>query len=395
MDRQSFRGGNAFVPKLSESPDPAFTYVPGLTFLQEVGGDWAPYMLFSDESFFSSHGGVRWSTSSEGSIYGVYFGVLLDPRVALRFATNPETTGEETIGDHTYLVLSTDIDVEAILDRAPPNKPYVDITLRFPYPEGADAQGLRALGYEVRGSSLQDSAEWVAFKGSYQLTFAEQGDRQGQQGGEREVYASVIVEDAAELEPSAEQEIRAALEAYGADPDLIEGARVRPVVQDTREVLRQQWEGIHARLWVDTETGLVRRLAIDLPSFGGGNVIGFWGYENDIEIQIPTDIMDARRADALDGITRINDDILHKALHQHNTEHGRYPEELTPETVRDALEALELSWPTNPFSGAPVRHAPDSAGDFHYAVDGNAMGNDYALLAYGWDLVLSNKYFQN
>lgn len=388
MERQSFRGGYAFAPWEHEPPDPAFTYAPGLTFLQDTGGEWAPYMLFSEESFFTSNGGVRWSTSSEGegSLYAAYFGVLLDPRVALRSATAPEITGEETIDGRTHLIVSAGLDVGAILHEVPAEQPYVDITLRFPYPEGGDARELEKSGYEVFGSELQDSARWEAFKGPYHLSFVEEGDG---------VYASVIVQGASELESSAEQEIRAALVAYGADPDLMDGARVRSTMHETRETLRQQWQGIEARLWIDAETGLVRRMAFGLGPSAGEWVVGFWGYDDHVELQAPTDVMDARRADALDRITRINDDILHKALHHHEMQHGRYPDTLTPETVRDALEELGLAWPTNPFSGAPSRHAPDSAGDFHYSVDGNDLGNDYALLAYGWDAVLSNRYFQN
>ena len=388
MVRQSFRGGNAFVPRLSESPDPAFTYVPGLTFLQDVGGEWAPYMLLSDESFFASNGGVRWSTSSEGSIYGVYFGVLLDPRVALRSATTPEITGEETIDGLAYLIVSAGLDVKAILDRAPPEQPYIDITLRFPYPEGADAEELRALGYEVLGSSHLDSAVWEAFKGPYHLSFSAQGDRRGQPRDQWNVYGSVIVQGAAELESSAEQEIRAALEAFGADPDLIKDARIRPVVQDTYESLRQQWEGIKVRLWLDVETGLVRRMAFGLGPSGGEWVIGFWGYGDDIELQTPTDVMDARRIDALKRIARSNSDAVLKALNHHEMQHGRYPDTLTPETVRDALEDLGIAWPTNPFSGVPVRHAPDSPGDFEYT----SYGNAYRLRTYGWDLGLGTTW---
>ena len=52
------------------------------------------------------------------------------------------------------------------------------------------------------------------------------------------------------------QELRLVLKTYGADPDLIEGARVRPVVADTREDMRQQVEDMKARLWIEVETGL-------------------------------------------------------------------------------------------------------------------------------------------
>ena len=58
---------------------------------------------------------------------------------------------------------------------------------------------------------------------------------------------------------------------YGADPDLIEDARIRPVVQDTYESLRQQWEGIKVRLWLDVETGLVRRMAFGLGILQAGS----------------------------------------------------------------------------------------------------------------------------
>ena len=177
MERQSFRGAQAFSPSRSESPEAAFTFAPGLTLLQDLGGEWAPYMLLSDEPFFFSSGGVGWSTWNEGSLYGTYFSVIFDPRVALRFATTPEITGEEIIDGRTYLIMSTGLDLEAILDMAPPEQPYVHITLSFPYPEGADAEGLERLGYEVFGSLPGDSAVWEAFKGPYQLSFRERGRR--------------------------------------------------------------------------------------------------------------------------------------------------------------------------------------------------------------------------
>ena len=385
MERQSFRGAQAFSPSRSGSPEAAFTFAPGLTLLQDLGGEWAPYMLLSDEPFFFSSGGVGWSTWNEGSLYGTYFSVIFDPRVALRFATNPETTGEEIIDGRTYQIVSTGLDVEAILDGAPPEQPYVDVTLRFPYPEGAHARRLEGLGYEVFGSQSRESGAWEAFKGPYQLSFAERGNRSGQPRSEWNVNVSVIVQGASELESSVEQEIRAALEAYGADPDLLEDARVHPVVQDTHESLRQQWEGIEARLWIDVETSLVRRLAF---GSGGEWAIGFWGYGDDIELQVPTDVMDARRVDALERITGSNYDAVVKALQYHETQHGRYPDTLTPETVKDALEALGLTWPTNPFSGAPVRHAPDSAGDFEYT----SYGDGFRLRTNGWDLGLGTTW---
>ena len=401
MALQSFRGGYAFGPS---QPESAFTYTPGLTLLQDIGGEWHRYILLSDgaafysgdgarwltspeDSIYYSSDGTRWLTSLEYSIYGVFLSVLTDPRVALRFATNPEITGEEAIDGRTHLIVSTSIDAEAILEMTPPEQPYIRITLRFPYPEGANARELEGLGYEVFGSSLQDSAMWEAFKGPYQLSFEERGNRPGQPRGEWNVYASVIVRDATALEFSAKRELRAALEAYGADPDLIEDAPVRSVVADAREDMGQQLQDVKARLWIDVETGLVRRLAIGRGFSGGESVVGFWGYGDDIQLQIPADVMDARRADALNGIAQGSFSVLSKALQYHETQHVRYPDALTPETVRDALEALGLTWPTNPFNGAPVRHAPGSAGDFDYT----GYGDDYALVTYGWDLPLSSR----
>ena len=154
MERKSFQGGNAFGPSQSESPDAAFTYGPDLTLLQGMGGEWHQYTLLPDEALFHSGGGVRWLTSPEDSITGVFLSVIADPRVTLRFAATPEITGEETIDGRTYLIVSTGLDAEAILDMAPPQQPYVRITLRFPYPEGADTRELEGLGYEVFGSSL-------------------------------------------------------------------------------------------------------------------------------------------------------------------------------------------------------------------------------------------------
>ena len=47
----------------------------------------------------------------------------------------------------------------------------------------------------------------------------------------------------------------------------------------------------------------------------------------------------------------------------------------------DALEALRLVCPINPFSGAPMHHAPDSPGNYSYT----SYGNDYTLQVQGWD----------
>ena len=383
MDQQSFRGGWAFVPS---QPESAFSYVPGLTLLQDTGhgGEWARYILLSDGATFSSSGGARWLTSPEDPTSRVFLGVISDPRVALRFAASPEIVGEEVIDGRTHLIVSTGLDAEAILDMAPPQEPHVRIVMGFPYPKGSDAQELEGLGYEVFGSLLEDSARWEAFKGPYQLSFFERGDRPGQPREEWDIRVTVIINGAAALEASAKQELRAALEAYGADPDLIENARVMPVVQDAGEDMRQQLQNLKVRLWIDVETGLIRRLGIGpvSPDWDEYQAIGFWGYGDDIHLRAPTDVMDFRRADALDGVTKRGFHALEEALRYYEAQHGRYPDALTPETVGDALEALGLVWPTNPFNDAPMRHAPGSPGDFGYA----GYGNDYSLEIHGWDL---------
>ena len=181
MAVQSFRGGFAFEPSQRESE---FTYIPGLTLLQDIGGEWHRYMLLSDGVVFYSGGGARWVTSRESSIYWVFLSVISDPRVALRFAANPEIVGKESVDGRTYLIVSTGLDAEAILDMTPPQQPHVRIGLGFPYPEGADARELEGLGYEVFGSLLEDSAVWEAFKGPYHLRFSESADRPGQPRGE-------------------------------------------------------------------------------------------------------------------------------------------------------------------------------------------------------------------
>ncbi len=386
MDQQRFRGGGALAPS---DPEPAFTYVPGLTLLQDISGEWPRYLLLSDEAIFSSGGGTRWLVSPQDSTATVFLGVTSDPRFALRFATAPEIVGEEAIDDRTHLIVSVGLDAEAILDMTPPPEPYVRIGLGFPYPEGADARELEELGYEVFGSLLKDSAQWEAFKGTYQLSFSERADRPGQPRSEWDVRVTVIVREAIALEASAKQELRAALEAYGADPDLIENASIRPVVQDSGEDMRQQLRDLKVRLWIDVETGLVGRLAISPVSSDSDEqyVIGFWGYGDDIELRAPADVMDARRADAFNRVAQRGFGVLNEALRHHEGQHGRYPDALTPETVGDALEALGLAWPTNPFTNAPMRHAPGSPGDFRYT----GYGNDYSLQIHGWDLPTVSK----
>ena len=381
MDQQSFRGGWAFAPS---QPESAFTYAPGLTLLQDMGGEWARYILLSDKAAFYSGGGARWLTSDEDPSFRVFLGVVSDPRVALRFASTPEIVEEEAIDGRTHLIVSTGLDAEAILDMTPPQEPHVRIIMGFPYPEGADARELEGLGYEVFGSLLKDSAEWEAFKGPYQLRFSERANQPGQPRDEWKVWITVIVREATALEASAKQELRAALEAYGADPDLIENARVMPVVQDAGEEMRQQLQDLQVRLWIDVETGLIRRLGIGpvSPDWDEYQAIGFWGYGDDIHLQVPADIMDSRRADALDGVAKRGFHALNEALRHHEAQHGRYPDALTPETVGDALEALGFVWPTNPFNDAPMRHTPGTPGDFRYT----GYGDDYALEVHGWDL---------
>ena len=381
MDQQSFRGGWAFAPS---QPGSAFSYVPGLTLIEDIGGEFERYTLLSDGETFSSSSGARWLTSPEGPAIRVFLGVLLDPRVALRFAASPEIVGEEVIDGRTHLIVSAGLNLEAILGMMPPREPHVRISMGFPYPERADAQELEELGYEVFGSLLEDSAMWEAFKGPYQLSISERGDRPGQPRDEWDIQVTVIINKAAALEASAKQELRAALEAYGADPDLIEDARVRPVVQDTREDLRQQFQDPKVRLWIDVETGLVRRLGTRpvSPDWDEYQAIGFWGYGDDIKLQAPADVMDFRRADALGGLAERGFQVLNEALRYYEAQHGRYPDALTPESVGDALEALGFVWPTNPFNDAPMRHPPSSPGDFRYV----GYGNDYLLQVRGWDM---------
>ena len=379
MGRQSFRGSFAFAPS---RPMPTFTYAPGLTLLQDMGGDWPPFLLLSRGKALSSESGTRWLTSPDNSSSGLFFGVISDPRVALRFPNAPEIVGEEAIDGHTYLVVSTGLDVEALVDTTPPQEPHVRAILSFSYLEGADAQKLEALGYEVFGYQLEDSAEWEAFKRSYQISFSERADRTGQPRIEWDVRVTVIVQGITTLEASAKQELRAVLEAYGADPDLVENARVMPVAQDASEYMSQQLQEVRVRLWIDEKTGLVRRMAIGQGSSNTDEgVVGFWGYGENMQLEAPTQVMDFRRADALDGVAQRGFHALNEALQYYEEQHGRYPAALTPESVGDALEALRLVWPINPFSGAPMHHAPDSPGNYSYT----SYGNDYTLQVQGWD----------
>ena len=348
-----------------------------------MGGDWPPFLLLlSRGTALSSESGTRWLTSPDNSSSGLFFGVISDPRVALRFPDAPEIVGEEAIDGHTYLVVSTGLDVEALVDTTPPQEPHVRAILSFSYPEGADAQKLEGLGYEVFGYPLEDSAEWEAFKGPYHLSFSERADRPGQPRSEWDVRVTVIVQGITTLEASAKQELRAALAAYGADPDLVENARVMPVAQDASEYMSQQLQEVRVRLWVDEETGLVRRMAIGQGSSNTDEgVVGFWGYGENMQLEAPTQVMDFRRADALDGVAQRGFHALNEALQYYEEQHGRYPDALTPESVGDALEALRLVWPINPFSGAPMHHAPDSPGNYSYT----SYGNDYTLQVQGWD----------
>ena len=379
MDQQSFRGSFAFAPS---RPMPTFTYAPGLTLLQDMGGDWPPFLLLSRGTALSSESGTRWLTSPDNSSSGLFFGVISDPRVALRFPDAPEIVGEEAIDGHTYLVVSTGLDVEALVDTTPPQEPHVRAILSFSYPEGADAQKLEGLGYEVFGYPLEDSAEWEAFKGPYHLSFSERADRPGQPRSEWDVRVTVIVQGITTLEASAKQELRAALAAYGADPDLVENARVMPVAQDASEYMSQQLQEVRVRLWINEETGLVRRMAIGQGSSNTDEgVLGFWGYGETMQLEAPTQVMDFRRADALDGVAQRGFHALNEALQYYEEQHGRYPDALTPESVGDALEALRLVWPINPFSGAPMHYAPDSPGNYSYT----SYGNDYTLQVQGWD----------
>ena len=376
MDRQSFRGSFAFAPF---RPAPIFTYAPGLALLQDMGGDWPPFLLISNGTALSSESGTRWLTSPDNSSSGLFFGVISDPRVALRFPHAPEIVGEEAIEGRTYLVVSTGLDVETLLEATLPQEPHVRAILSFPYPQEANAENLEALGYEVFGYQLQDSAEWEAFKGSYQISFSERADRPGQPRNEWDVRVTAIVQGITTLEASAKQELRAALEAYGAHPNLVEDARIMPIAQDAREYMSQQLQEVRVRLWIDPQSGLVRRVAIG-PSFSDTDevVVGFWGYDDDIQLQAPTEVIEFRRAEALNGVAQRGSHALNEALRRYEEQHGRYPEALTPEMVGDALG---LAWPTNPFSGAPMRHAPDSPGDYSYT----SYGNDYTLQVQGWD----------
>ena len=53
------------------------------------------------------------------------------------------------------------------------------------------------------------------------------------------------------------------------------------------------------------------------PSFGGENVTGFWGYD-EIQLRAPTDVMDERRADALEGIAEGSFSTLAEAVNHYD-----------------------------------------------------------------------------
>ncbi len=383
--QRGFRGGPGFSPLRLQ---PSATYAaPDRMLLEGLGGDFSPNLLIVGNEAFFSDDGLQWRTSLEVTSSLLAFSRFSDPRTVLAYARHPELAGEEAIESRQYRIVRVRLDTHASLDALPEPQPLLLVSTTLPTPSGANGQTLEGLGYEVFASRYTDTTTWDALKAAYHISISEFSPRPGAADAARQTTFAATVQGASSLGTEVGQELEDVLKAYGADPAALNTARVTSQVH-TRDEMYRLWDGLAVRLWIDPQTGLLRRMALEgLPQMGEGAVSAFWGFGENTSLEHPGQVMDARKANVLEGVVEQGWQTLTEAAEAYYARNGHYPDELTPETLGSTLDGWGLDWPANPFWGTPMRNAVDSPGDFHYT----NYGNTYKLSIYGWDHVLATK----
>jgi len=314
--------------------------------------------------------------SSTGSRWQVQFPALnlerlsFDPREVLRVATDVTDEGTQDLDGEPHRVVTvrpdvtkfadeylTDVYLEVMVDL-----PSTCPTCPAPCPECArpfDLQRVEALGYRS-----PDGHGDVLLKGRDISVNLFMSPPYGDQ-------VFFTVQGVQELSPALKAEFREVLEAYGADPALLDAAEVSSS-QDPREgyaLELEWWAQSQLRLWINPKTFLVSKMEPPGPAANGTDELTFIDY-GQVELPQPEPAIVYAEWEYFSNEVQRRWNTLAQALEAYAGTHGGlYPDELSPAALREALASEGLEWPLNAVTGEPMKETEDrNPGDFRYHV---------------------------
>ncbi|MDY6911287.1 MAG: hypothetical protein SVM79_02880 [Chloroflexota bacterium] len=345
-----------------------------------------PHMIAIGRDTYVSESGIRWKEWWGG--IGAFYNPHWNPYELLRHAQEPIDEGKAILNGKQCRIIEANVDMHALAG----DNALESITQIFLYPisflsAGNDAL-LESLGYEVfhervpgiTGHSIH------LFKPDVYIDI-HPGDDKGR--------ISAVIRNATSVSPELEQEFKDILECYGVEATAWENVRIKQ--DDPTSGIIEITKSMTIKAWIDEETLLPARIVVmveplpDASSPGRENVeytIDIT-YDETITIERPEDAMHVNKAYLLRQISEQRSRVLTEILQVCREAEGRFPEKLGPEIVRDVMQTNSLEWPVNPFTGAPMKEASDSPGDYHYA--STVDGSDYELTVYGWSGILSRR----
>ncbi len=166
--------------------------------------------------------------------------------------------------------------------------------------------------------------------------------------------------------------------------------------RDFTSVWGEEIAGIRVGFWVDRQTFVVSMVEIDYPLLKTTpdpevinpptpgkppTAIIKFNYSSPVDVPINPVSMPGADVHRLDKQARDDERPILQALEAYKRDHGAYPPELTPTELGPDLTQ---AWPTNPYSGQPMKQTSDgSPGDFAYQPQQGGAAR--CLRFYGWN----------
>ncbi len=343
-----------------------------LKVIGDGGVDCPHHVLLAGNHVYGSEVGLRWKRDVCREM--VFWRLSIDPRDQLGLAINLLDEGTRTLDGRLHRVITAELDVDrfyaeylpAIQDLLVRVSVRDSLCIRPREASPVDRERLEGLGYRVLEDDMGPCFD--LFKDNVHVEI-------------HSAFMDFRVRGAAYLSQALREDFGAVVEAVGLGRELVNQAEVSASTGG-RELFLDDYRGRRLRFWIDAETYLASQ--IESAGHEGQGALSF-DYRAPVQVEMPTEIMDPAEAQALSNATQDSWKVLWNALEAYVATHdGLHPDELTLESLGEALASQGLSWPTNPFTGEPMRDtAEDSPGDFHYEPAPDRL--DYRVKVYSWD----------
>jgi len=345
---------------------------PDLLLITAGGYSYPAHLFLVGTDVYDSSTGSRWRLAfpAAESANDYLKRLSYDPRELLRIATDVTDEGTQDLDGEPHRVVTVRPDVSRFADeyltggelelivRVPSACP----TCTPPCTECVrpfDGQRMEALGYRYYDL---ESIRGLLLKGRDIQIILEIGAP-----SEDTIY--VTVQNVEELTPALEAEFREVLEAYGADPALLDTAEMYPS-RNLRESFAPElasWAQANVRLWINPKTFLVSKMELRWPTGDQREDLTFIDYRQGELPRPEPAIVYAEWEYFSDEIQR-RWNTLAQTLDAYAASHGGlYPEEVSPAALGETLASEGLEWPLNAVTGEPMKETEGgNPGDFYY-----------------------------